>query len=83
MPHLLDWLYHPDQLMYPLKRIGERGENRWERVTWDQALDEIADKLKQLKTQYGAETLAVTEGTYRSDLFGIRSRVSEPLRQSG
>ncbi len=74
MPHLLDWLYSPHQLMYPLKRIGERGENRWERVTWDQALDEIADKLKQLKTQYGAETLAVTEGTYRSDLFGVRSR---------
>jgi thiosulfate reductase / polysulfide reductase chain A len=74
MPHLLKWLYHPDQLMYPLKRIGERGENKWERVTWDQALDEIAGKLKQLKANYGAETLAVTEGTYRSDLYGIRTR---------
>jgi thiosulfate reductase/polysulfide reductase chain A len=74
LPHFLKWLYHPDQLMYPLKRKGERGENNWERITWDQALDEIADKLKKLKTQYGAETLAVVEGTYRTDLYGIRSR---------
>jgi thiosulfate reductase / polysulfide reductase chain A len=73
-PNLLKWLYHPDQLMYPLKRAGERGENKWERISWEQALDEIADKLKQLKTAYGPETLAVTEGTYRSDMYGIRSR---------
>jgi thiosulfate reductase/polysulfide reductase chain A len=73
-PHLIKWLYHPDQLMYPLKRKGERGENKWERISWDQALDEIADKLKQLKEQYGAETLSVIEGTYRTDLYGIRGR---------
>ncbi len=74
LPHLIDWLYHPDQLMYPLKRVGERGENKWERVSWDKALDEIADKLKQIKAEYGAESLAVIEGTARSDLYGIRSR---------
>ncbi|MFC1903047.1 molybdopterin-dependent oxidoreductase [Chloroflexota bacterium] len=74
LPHFVDWLYHPDQLMYPLKRVGERGENKWERISQDQALDEIASKLKQLKAKYGAETLALTEGTLRSDLYGIRSR---------
>ena len=74
LPHLIKWQYHPDQLMYPLKRAGERGENNWERISWDQALDEIADELKRLKHQYGAETLALTEGTYRSDMYGIRSR---------
>lgn len=73
-PHLLKWLNHPDQLMYPLKRKGERGENNWQRISWDQALDEIADKLKQLKSKYGAETLSVIEGTYRTDLYGIRNR---------
>jgi thiosulfate reductase / polysulfide reductase chain A len=73
-PHLLKWLNHPDQLMYPLKRKGERGENQWERVSWDQTLDEIAAKLTRLKAEYGAETLSVVEGTYRSDLYGIRSR---------
>lgn len=75
LPHFIKWQYHPDQLMHPLKRIGERGENNWERVSWDQALDEIAEKLKQLKERYGAESLAVTEGTYRSDLHGIRGRL--------
>src|SRR5208283_27817 len=74
MPHLAKWLYHPDQLLYPLKRKGGRGENRWERVTWDQALDEIAAKLAGLKATYGAESLALLEGTYRNDMYGIRSR---------
>ena len=74
LPHLVKWQYHPDQLMYPLKRAGDRGENRWERVTWDQALNEIAEKLRAIKAEYGAESLAVTEGTYRSDMYGIRSR---------
>jgi thiosulfate reductase / polysulfide reductase chain A len=73
-PHLVKWLEHPDQLKYPLKRKGERGENQWERISWDQALDEIAAKLKQLKADYGAETLSVIEGTYRTDLYGIRGR---------
>lgn len=74
LPHFVKWQYHPDQLMYPLKRIGERGENKWERVSWHQALDEIADKLKEIKAKYGAESLAIIEGTLRSDLYGIRSR---------
>lgn len=74
LPHLTKWLYHPEQLMYPLKRVGERGEDKWERISWDQALDEIAGKLNQLKTSYGAESLTLTEGTYRSDMYGIRTR---------
>jgi thiosulfate reductase/polysulfide reductase chain A len=57
-----------------LKRAGERGEGKWERITWDQALDEIAAKLGDLKEKYGPETLAVTEGTLRGTLFWMRSR---------
>jgi anaerobic selenocysteine-containing dehydrogenase len=34
--------YHPERLKYPLKRAGERGEKKWIRITWEQALDEIA-----------------------------------------
>jgi thiosulfate reductase/polysulfide reductase chain A len=68
------WLNHPDQLKYPLKRAGERGQNKWQRITWEQAMDEIAAKLASLKAQYGAETLAVTEGTVRGALFWLRSR---------
>ncbi|MFQ5762352.1 MAG: molybdopterin-dependent oxidoreductase, partial [Candidatus Bathyarchaeia archaeon] len=68
------WLYHPDQLMFPLKRVGERGENKWQRITWDQALDEIAGKLKEIKEKHGPECVATFEGTYRSDLYWARAR---------
>jgi thiosulfate reductase/polysulfide reductase chain A len=68
------WLNHPEQLRYPLKRAGKRGENKWERISWEQAMDEIAAKLGSLKQQYGPETLAVTEGTVRGALFWLRSR---------
>ncbi|MCR4420810.1 MAG: molybdopterin-dependent oxidoreductase [Clostridia bacterium] len=74
LPYLIRWLYHPEQLMYPLKRVGSRGENKRERISWDQALDEIAEKLREIKARYGPESLALTEGTYRSDMYGIRSR---------
>ena len=37
-------LYHPDRLKYPLRRAGERGGGKWERVSWDTALDGIAEK---------------------------------------
>lgn len=33
---------HPDRILHPLKRVGERGSGRWEQVTWDQAMDDIA-----------------------------------------
>jgi len=68
------WLYHPDQLMHPLKRAGKRGEGKWERISWEQAFDEIADKLREMKEKYGPESLVITEGTYRSGTYWIRSR---------
>ena len=72
--YAIKWLYHPDQLMYPLKRAAEKGENKWQRITWNQAMDEIAEKLNALKEKYGPETLAITEGTMRGALFWLRSR---------
>ena len=72
--YAIKWLYHPDQLMYPLKRAGNRGEGKWQRITWDQALDEITGRLREIKEIYGAESLVAAEGTYRSGPFWIRSR---------
>jgi anaerobic selenocysteine-containing dehydrogenase len=63
---LVDHLYHPDRLNYPLKRLGERGANAWQRLSWDQALDEVAGRLASLRDQYGPETLAFTHGTGRT-----------------
>lgn len=66
--------YHPKRINHALKRVGDRGENKWEQIPYEQALDEIAAKLTELKEKYGPETLAVTEGTYRSDHLWARSR---------
>lgn len=63
---MLDHLYHPQRLNFPLKRIGKKGEGRWEQISWDQALDEVAAKLSDLRDKYGAETLAFTHGTKRT-----------------
>jgi anaerobic selenocysteine-containing dehydrogenase len=62
-----EFLYHPERVNYPYKRVGKRGENRWERISWDQALDEIAEKLREIKEKYGAEAVASTGGTNRTD----------------
>jgi DMSO reductase family type II enzyme molybdopterin subunit len=55
-------LYGPDRLLYPLKRVGERGEGRWNRVTWDEALGDIADKMIDAIEAGGPQTIA-HEGT--------------------
>ncbi len=59
IPEVMD---HPKRINYPLKRVGERGSGKWQRITWDQALGEIAEKLQSLKKQYGPETLATSIG---------------------
>ena len=61
-----EWMYHPDRLNYPRKRIGERGSGQWQTIPWDQAFDEIAERLAALKRQYGPETLNFTGGTGRT-----------------
>ncbi len=49
---------HPGRINYPLKRMGKRGDGQWARVSWDQAIAEIASRLASLKDRYGGETLA-------------------------
>ncbi|MBN1537918.1 MAG: molybdopterin-dependent oxidoreductase [Anaerolineales bacterium] len=61
-----DWQYSPYRIKRPRKRVGERGSGQWQEISWDQAFDEMADRLAKLRDKYGAETLAFTEGTYRT-----------------
>jgi anaerobic selenocysteine-containing dehydrogenase len=49
--------YNPNRLLYPQRRVGARGEGRWQRIGWDEALDEIADRLSKVRRTYGAEAI--------------------------
>jgi thiosulfate reductase/polysulfide reductase chain A len=56
-------LYHPDRLKYPMRRVGSRGSGKWEKISWEAALDEIAEKLTKNREQNGPESFAVIHGT--------------------
>lgn len=60
------WVYSPQRLKYPLRRTGEKGEGKFEKITWDQALDIIASKLSEQKEKYGPESLAILSPARRS-----------------
>ena len=49
-------LYHPDRIKYPMKRVGERGEGKFERISWDEALETVASQLIRVKAKYGARS---------------------------
>jgi len=59
----MERLYHPDRLKHPQKRVGKRGEGKWERISWDEALDTIADKMVETKEAHGAESVAFIRGS--------------------
>jgi anaerobic selenocysteine-containing dehydrogenase len=58
----LERIYHPERLLYPLKRKGDRGEGRWERISWDQALEYAAGKLTRIKEEFGSQAVAFGQG---------------------
>ena len=53
------WVKQPDFLKYPLKRVGERGERKWKRISWDEALTEIADKMIDTTLQRGPGNICI------------------------
>ena len=69
-------LNHPDRLKYPQKRIGARGEGKWERISWDEALDTIAQKLLTLKEAYGPESVAFGLGEPKGLEFAFAQRLA-------
>lgn len=50
-PATLNQIYDPDRILYPLKRVGPRGEGGWERISWDRALSEIAERLRESRAR--------------------------------
>src|SRR4030042_783665 len=50
-----EWMYHPDRLKFPLKRAGEKGGGKWQRISWAEALDTIVSKRTEAKREHGAQ----------------------------
>ena len=62
-------LYSPERLLYPMMRVGERGEGKFKRVSWDEALDHIARKMVELKSKYGPT--AILDQAYAGSSYGV------------
>ena len=60
-------VYHPDRLTYPVRRIGPKGSGKWERISWDEALDAIAGRIIDYKERFGAESIVMGYGTGREN----------------
>ena len=61
-------VYHPDRLKHPMKRQGERGEGKWQRISWEEALDTMALRLREIGDRYGSSSLA-----WAMDMLGALS----------
>ncbi|MBW1681553.1 MAG: molybdopterin-dependent oxidoreductase [Deltaproteobacteria bacterium] len=59
--------YHPERLTHPVRRVGPKGSGRWERISWDDALDGIAQKILEFKDRFGAESIVMGYGTGREN----------------
>ena len=58
----IEQVYHPDRLKHPMKRIGKRGEGKWQRISWDEAFDIMPAKLKEVIERYGSTGVAWFKG---------------------
>ena len=59
-------LYNPERIKYPMKRVGARGEGKWQRITWDEGLDTLAKKMLEVREKYGREHVITASGTGRT-----------------
>lgn len=70
------WLNSPDRLLYPMKRVGKRGEGKFERISWDEAIDTIADKLKHTIDTYGNDAIY---NIYATGMYSTTGNPSQRL----
>ena len=71
-----DIVNHKDRVLYPMKRaVADRGLDRWERISWDEALDTVESRFNEYKAAYGAESVVFLQGTGR-DIAAYISRLA-------
>jgi anaerobic selenocysteine-containing dehydrogenase len=59
----IERLNHPDRLLYPMKRMGEKGEGKWKRIAWDEALETIAGRMRETIAREGEKAISFAQGT--------------------
>ena len=72
----VELLYHPERLTHPLKQIGEKGRGQWTRISWDEALGTIADKLAGIRDAYGPEQVAFIQGSAKGLIDNYNERLA-------
>src|SRR5882762_2909978 len=55
--HYLERVYSPDRVLYPLRRVGAKGEGRFTRISWDEALGVIADRFRAIADEHGPQAI--------------------------
>lgn len=70
----LEHVYHPERLRYPLQRVGAKGAGQWRRVSWDEALQTIGERWREIIAQYGAD--AILPYSYSGTLGLVQMTVS-------
>lgn len=73
----LDILYHPDRVQQPLVRIGERGQSQWKAVNWDEAIDRVAQRLRDLRANGTPEQLGLMVSEKRGLMYELFARFME------
>jgi anaerobic dimethyl sulfoxide reductase subunit A len=78
------YVHHPQRLMFPQKRVGSRGQGKFERISWDEALDTLANELNRVKQTYGNEGIFLaTGGGYLAGLHNGGFAAQRLLNQFG
>src|SRR5262245_5062777 len=71
----MERVYHPDRVLYPLRRVGRRGAGDWERISWDQALDEIAGHMRRIRDAHGPAAILDASRSGNTSLLHNRAVV--------
>lgn len=68
---------HPERLRYPMRRVGPRGSGEWKEISWEEAYDELEEKLNEITEKYGPQSFIIGQGTGRgSNHFHMRINAS-------
>jgi anaerobic selenocysteine-containing dehydrogenase len=71
----LELLYHPDRIRGPRRRVGARGENRWQAISWDAAIGQLAAELGQLRAAGDPSSLVVVDGEQTGTTHALWARL--------